>query len=343
MMLPESLSEAEIRINDGVYRLGIGGLHSSESSVAHLADDEYVLIDRDVTSYYPAIIIGQNLHPPQMGKAFQQVYKRIVARRIEAKRVGNKVEADSLKITINGSFGKFGSKWSALFAPQLMIQTTITGQLSLLMLIEALELEGIQVVSANTDGIVIKCRRSDLDFCHEIIRWWERRTGYQTEETEYRALYSRDVNNYIAIKPDGSVKRKGAYADPGMMKNPSNVVCSDAVVAFLRDGTPINKFIRQCDDIRKFVTVRTVQGGALDQQGNYLGKAIRWYYSTEVEGVITYAQPTAKGTYKKVSRTDGARPLMTLPDEFPKDVDYQWYINEARSILVDVGYAKDVI
>lgn len=117
MMLPESLSEAEIRINDGVYRLGIGGLHSSESSVAHLADDEYVLIDRDVTSYYPAIIIGQNLHPPQMGKAFQQVYKRIVARRIEAKRVGNKVEADSLKITINGSFGKFGSKWSGTVCP----------------------------------------------------------------------------------------------------------------------------------------------------------------------------------------------------------------------------------
>jgi hypothetical protein len=32
-------------------------------------------------------------------------------------------------------------------------------------------------------------------------------------------------------------------------------------------------------------------------------------------------------------------PLMDLPDTFPSDVDYDWYITEAESILKEVGYA----
>lgn len=60
------------------------------------------------------------------------------------------------KIQINGTFGKTGSPYSVLFAPTMLIQTTITGQLSLLMLIEWHEIYGIPVISANTDGVVIK-------------------------------------------------------------------------------------------------------------------------------------------------------------------------------------------
>lgn len=63
----------------------------------------------------------------------------------------------TFKIVLNGTFGKLGSKYSFLYSPNLMIQVTITGQLALLMLIEALEAAGISVVSANTDGIVSRC------------------------------------------------------------------------------------------------------------------------------------------------------------------------------------------
>lgn len=378
MILPKELSEAKIKIGEGVYRLGIGGLHSSEKSRFHVAGENYILVDRDVASYYPAIIINQNLHPKQMGFAFQKVYRRIVERRLKAKDEAKlakdeikalekalkgsnsnggpslmeerlaelkaiakeaTVTADSLKITINGSFGKFGSKWSALYAPQLLIQTTITGQLSLLMLIERLERAGIEVVSANTDGIVIKCHRDDVGIMDRVIKGWEDDTAFETEATEYEALYSRDVNNYIAVKPDGSAKRKGVFGPGTIDKNPQNQICADAVVEFLTKKTPLHKTIRECRDITKFVTVRTVAGGAIKGR-TYLGKAIRWYYSNEVEGIITYSKPTAKGTYKKVGRTEGARPLMELPDEFPTDIDYQFYVREARSILEDIGYQK---
>ena len=47
-----------------------------------------------------------------------------------------------------------------------------------------------------------------------IIKEWEFDTRFETEGSEFQALYSRDVNNYIAIKKDGKIKSKGAYAKP---------------------------------------------------------------------------------------------------------------------------------
>jgi DNA polymerase elongation subunit (family B) len=333
---PPALKGATVAIGQGVYRLGIGGLHSSETSQAALADDEHLLVDRDVASYYPSIILRLGLMPKAMGESFLKVYQGIVDRRLLAKRSGDKIIADVLKIVVNGSFGKFGSKWSKLYSPDLLIQTTVTGQLCLLMLIESLESAGIQVVSANTDGIVIRCHKGDLQTMETAVKDWEQATGFDTEETPYRALYSRDVNNYIAIKTDGGVKLKGVYATGALAKNPVNEICNDAAVRWLRDGTSVDKTIRECNDIRKFVTIRSVKGGAL-KDGEYLGKAVRWYYALGVTGTIQY-----KTNGYNVARTDGARPLMDLPAAFPLDIDYDWYVRETLDILAAVGAFNDL-
>jgi len=329
---PDELKNAKVAIGASVYRMGIGGLHSTESSTSHVADEKTLLIDRDVASYYPSIILGSSLAPVHMGEPFLRVYRDIVEQRLAAKHGGDKVKADALKITINGSFGKFGSKWSALYSPDLLIQTTLTGQLALLMLIEALEAAGIAVVSANTDGVVIKCPVNKQDVMDDIVFNWETCTGFNTEATHYRGLYSRDVNNYLAFKLGGGFKAKGAYASAGLSKNPSNEICTDAVVAFLKDGTAIEDTVHACWDISRFVTIRSVKGGAIDQQGHYLGKAVRWYYSTAAQGPIRY-----RLNHYTVARSDGAQALMELPEQFPSDVDFDWYIAEAQTILKDIG------
>jgi hypothetical protein len=329
---PPALAGKTVTVGAGVYRLGIGGLHSSETCQAVEADEEHILVDRDVASYYPSIILRLGLAPRAMGPAFLTAYKTIVERRLAAKAAGDKVTADALKITINGSFGKLGSKWSKLYSPDLLIQTTVTGQLALLMLIEDLEAEGIRVVSANTDGIVIRCHRGDVGAMGEVIQRWEQRTGFDTEETPYRAIYSRDVNNYIAIKPDGRAKLKGAYALESLAKNPVNAVAIDAAVRWLVDGTPPGQTVRACTDTRRFVTLRTVKGGAIDQRGQYLGKTVRWYYARGVAGALRY-----QSNGYTVPRSDGARALMELPAELPADVDHDWYEREALQILADVG------
>ena len=75
---------------------------------------------------------------------------------------------NALKVTVNGSFGKFGSPYSVLYSPDLLVQVTVTGQLSLLMLIQWMESQGISVVSANTDGVVVKCPKSKEELMVKI-------------------------------------------------------------------------------------------------------------------------------------------------------------------------------
>lgn len=366
--MPAELKELKIQIANSVYRMGIGGLHSSEQCAAHVATDEIEIRDIDVESFYPRIILNLGLYPKHLGPAFLKVYNDIVERRIKAKDGAKRIKAvlkqdglnddikvrynkevgvlevisDSLKITINGSFGKLGSKYSVLYAPDLLIQVTVTGQLSLLMLIERMELAGISVVSANTDGIVLKYHKSRKADVDAIIAAWERDTLFKMESTFYSAIYSRDVNNYIAVKYDGDVKTKGAYSSPKkaarrLHKNPTNEICVDAVIALLTKGTPILTTVRSCTNIRKFVSVRTVKGGAV-KDGTFLGKSIRWYYKFGETGEIVYAD-----SGKKVPRSEGATPLMDLPSTFPQDIDYEWYISEAEKMLVAIGHTPKQI
>ncbi|WZB35703.1 DNA polymerase [Enterobacteria phage FtMidnight] len=365
-IMPKELEKLTVTLGNSTYKLGMGGLHSSEKKTAHVATDEILLADNDVESFYPRTILNQRLYPSHLGEAFLIVYEKIVTTRLHAKAMAGKckkegdregakkwkVIADSLKIVINGSFGKLGNKYSAFYAPQLMLQVTITGQLVLLMLIEAVELAGIEVVSGNTDGFISKYPKNRHDDIRAIIEAWEAHTNYKTEETRYKAVYSRDVNSYVAIKADGGdsearflddklgAKTKGAYCERGsalnsiLSKNPEALVCSDAVVKYLVDGTPVDKTIKECKDFRRFVSVKNVRGGG-EKNGKYLGKVVRWYYPKNEAGYIAYV-----GSGNKVGKTDGARPVMDLPPSFPEDIDYDWYIKEATAMLYDCGALK---
>lgn len=380
--LPDELKAEKIRINDGVYTLGIGGLHSNEKCVSHEAGDDYILRDSDVTSYYPAIILALKLFPKQLGKTFLRIYGAIVKDRVAAKKkvaelteqlkgvndpdriakindeiAKQQIAADGGKIMVNGSFGKFGSQYSILYSPPLLIQTTITGQLSLLMLIEAIEDIGIEVISANTDGVVSKIPVWMESEYYEVIREWEEQTGFNMEFTDYKGVYSRDVNSYIAVKTDGKVKTKGAYSLGAISNNPQTEICIEAAIAHITGKGSIIGTIKASKDIRKFITLRTVNGGAMWPaapteeggfrhvprvlDGEYLGKAIRWYYAKGVDWAIHYRKPTASGTHNKVPRTDGARPCMELPDALPHDIDYSWYMRNAYEILEDIGLESD--
>jgi hypothetical protein len=341
-----------VKVGNATYRLGIGGLHSSEQRQTFFTDDKHVLLDRDVASYYPSIILNQRLYPDHIGPEFLNVYKDIVDRRLQAKRDKDKTTAESLKICINGCFGKLGSKWSIFFSPNLLAQVTISGQLSLLMLIEMLEWCGIPVVSANTDGIVIRCPQNRLVDAQTVVEQWEALTGFVTEETRYASIHSRDVNNYVAIGVDGSIKAKGAYVNEMSMKdrnresltkNPNGSICSEAVMKFLQTckqphPVTIEQTIMECKDITKFIYARRVNGGAV-KDGQYIGKIIRWYMRFGEFGCIKYLEANVSGSKNVVSESTGSYPIMDLR-RVPTDIDYAWYIRKAHSILKDMGFYK---
>jgi hypothetical protein len=113
-------------------------------------------------------------------------------------------------------------------------------------------------------------------------------------------------------------------------------VCADAVVEWLTKGIPVEQTIRARDDIRDFVTVVTVQGGGT-WRGKYLGKVVRFIWSKDGDPILYKKPHPTTGNFKKVSKSDGARPVMVLPDELPIDIDYDRYIAEAREILLEIG------
>lgn len=398
--MPPELENLELTIGQSTYKMGVGGLHSQEKKLVAVSNATHQIRMPDVASYYPNLILNSGAWPESMGESFLTEYGIIKDERLVAKDLVKKlknggfegtpeyVEAktddDGGKIMINGTFGKTGSPYSVLFGPKMLIQTTLTGQLSLLMLIEWHELYEIPVVSANTDGIVINCPRDKLYISEYLIKEWEKRTGLEMETDDYVAIYARDVNSYFAIKTPDDIKRKGEYGKSGLVakKNPDVEICADAVAEYLAKDIPIAYTIAACRDIRKFVTITKVAGGGVKLWGEgprknarvmdmapvlqangwfksgkhwqrgltmadaatayatcfqpqgreYLGKVVRWYYGTNSPGPIVYESNgnTVGGSY-------GATPCMTLPDEFPDDIDYAWYIAKAEKMLVDIG------
>lgn len=363
--LPQAIKDIKLRIGFTDYKLGIGGLHSKEHRRSFIADETHMLVDRDVRAYYPWLMLACGVVPEAIGNIFSKVFRNSVVLRDEYKAKSAdakerekkatdpekkrywkeikekfKKRADTYKIINNGTFGKAGSPYSILYSPKLLINTTVTGQLSLLMLIERLELAGFSVISANTDGIVTHVARSRKGQFDAMVLDWEMDCSLSTEEVEYAGVYSRDVNSYIALPADykenldPDIKRKGLFAKAGLQSkhDPTFDVCTTAVINYITDGFDIERTIRMCDDITQFIGVRQVKGGAM-KDGDYIGKLVRWYYSTEERGNSIHAKESGN----RVAGTWGARPCLDLPDGIPEDIDYEWYIREAYARLEDVG------
>ncbi len=340
--LPAAIAALEFKIGNSTYQMGIGGLHSKEKSLAHVTDDFYQMKDLDVESYYPRLILNNGYFPEHLGPIFLQIFGAIVTRRLGAKHRGDKPTADSLKIVINGTYGKLGSVWSIVYGPKLLFHTTIGGQLYLLMLTEALEMNGIHVVSGNTDGIMVKCPRHLLERMGEIVAWWEGITNFKMDGKNYKGLYSRDINNYIAIDENLNVKHKGAYYNPWddpkenpefkLKKNPVTTISIVAVDEFLTKGIPVEQTIYGCKDIRKFIRTQGIKGGAV-KDGDYLGGQVRWYYSTEERG----KEIVRANNGHLVNSSRGGKPAMQLPLTLPDDIDHEWYIARSLKILKEIG------
>jgi len=327
--LPDAISQV-IEFAGAKYKLGIGGLHSQEKRQVVEPGSDEVLGEYDVASMYPSIILGQNLYPEHLGEEFIEVYREIFNERMAAKRTGNKTTADTLKIVLNASYGKFGSKYSFLYSPELLIQTTLSGQLALLRLIEIITHVGAKVVSANTDGVVVLMPRSLKPRVDGVCDQWTKQTTYQLEWTEYRALYSESVNSYVALKPGGGAKTKGLYESGSIRKGYSAQVCNDAVVAYLEHGTPVEDTISAETDIRQFLIMRGVRGGAL-WRGEPLGKVVRWYIGTDGEPI----RYNTNGN--KVAGSDGAVPMMDIVESIPHNLDLDKYVETAKQKLKRLG------
>jgi hypothetical protein len=333
-----------------IFNLGIGGLHTEDAPGIFVTDDKYIIQDLDVASYYPNLIINNNFYPEHLGYDFIKVLKKITAERISAKKTKNKVKADGLKITINSIFGKMGSEHFWLLDAKQMLSTTLSGQMGLLMLVEDLYLNGIQVISTNTDGIVCKIPRELESKYYEVAKNWEKATNLELEYTEYKKYIRRDVNSYITEKADKTTKEKGAFLKEVDLKKAYHMpIVAKALYAYFIKDIPVKQTLENCKDIMEFcISQKSGNKFVMELHGSdkieKLQKTNRFYVSRK-GGFLMKRDPVSN----KLISVRAGRTVGILNDYDPNipfkdyDVDLRFYETEVMKIVDEILPKQDAL
>jgi DNA polymerase elongation subunit (family B) len=343
-----------IHFYDNVYSFMRGGLHTENKPEVFESDDEYEIIDWDVASYYPAIIINSGKYPAHLGKAFLNGYKKMFERRLELKpkaKTDRRIKGivGALKLAVNSVYGKSSDMLSWIYDRQLTMFTTITGELSLMMLIEKYELNDIHVISANTDGVTIKVRKDLIPKMHEINSWWCDATQYILERTDYSKIIFSTVNDYLAIMPDGYVKKKGDFlTDFELHKNKSARIVPIALEQYYVNNIPVKETIMNHKNLYDFCIRKKASRDfhyegvdpVTNNQTTY-NKLIRYYVSNVGEKVYKVKNEDSQSKAVKRSQVEAGEWVCHVCNYLEKDssidnVNYKYYIDKAESMIVKI-------
>jgi hypothetical protein len=316
-----SFKDVNCNINGFQFDFGTGGIHGSVENKLIASDNDYIIEDWDVASYYPNLSIVNELYPEHLGSTFCKIYKDVY----EQRKTYSKGTSENamLKLALNGVYGDSNNKYSPFYDPQYTMSITINGQLLLCMLAEELfKVNELSLVQINTDGLSIKYHRELQPFVHSIMKKWEDLTGLTLESAEYNRMFIRDVNNYIAEYIDGSVKRKGAYEyKMEWHQNHSALIVSKAAEQALLHGTDITEFIHNHDDVMDFMLrTKLPKKYRLNWGEETIQNISRYYVSTEGE-ILHKWMPAAGpvGTYKRANCL-----LDSYYKEILKEVGDEW-------------------
>lgn len=327
-----------VTISDKEYQLGIGGLHSVDKAYQWQSPPGYTLKDADVTSYYPSILLRDKLFPRGYDNNWIDTYRHIYDTRLKAKTEGRKTEANALKIVLNATFGKLGSMFSTFYDPRLLIRVTLTGQLGLLMLIEGFYLQDIEVISANTDGIIVKLNQQDQhNFATECADW-QHRTKFNLEYTNYKKYARRDVNNYTALTTNGKIKNKGIFAPPGIKHDIQAPVIQKIARNYLLYGTEPEDYLEdEMENLNIYdflFSFTAVKGWVVTLNNEILSKSNRWYRSTRPINNQIGKQGGKLGNYIKIPNGENIILMNKVEVEtLPDDLDIDYYIAKAEKLI----------
>lgn len=286
-------------IGDLEFVYGTGGLHASVENRIFFADDEWMIYDMDVTSLYPSIAIEHGHYPEHLGPRFVEVYRDLRTQRMGYKK--GTAENAMLKLALNGVYGKSNDKFSIFYDPLFTMKITLGGQMMLSLLAERLYYQGFEIIQCNTDGVSIRMKRSEKFGVDLICKQWEQQTKLTLEYVEYSMMVIRDVNNYLALKTNGEVKRKGAYEyDKEWHQDSSASIIAKAAERHLVWGEDIEQTIRTWPDKMDFMIRAKVPRSSkliyVDDEGRQrqVENIVRYYISTE-GGTLLKVMPPLKG------------------------------------------------
>jgi len=363
LFMNEEFKES-INFYGNVYSFMQGGLHTENKPKVFEADEDHLIIDWDVSSYYPATIINNGRYPAHLGKEFLKGYRKMFERRLELKplaKTDKKIKGivGALKLAVNSVYGKSSDMTNWIYDRELTMFTTITGELSLMMLIEEYELKDIRVISANTDGVTIKIHKDDLNKMFKINEAWCTATGYELERADYKKIIFSTVNDYIAVKTDGEVKKKGDFlTDFELHKNKSGRVIPIALEKYFLDGIPVEETIRNHRNIYDFCIRQKAtrdfhyEGysdieGSSNRHTTVYNKLIRYYVANKGEKILKIKNEECQTNAAAVSQIEAGEWLCKVCNYLPRetsvlqaDINYDYYIEKAENMVFKIKVGK---
>jgi len=327
-------------IDGFTFVFGLGGIHGSVESEVIESDDDHIIVDLDVTSYYPNLAIVNGFHPAHLGKTFVTIYKHLFEQRKQYPK--KSAESAMLKLALNGVYGDSNNQFSVFYDPLYTMTITLNGQLLLCLLAEGLmHIPGLRLIQVNTDGLTVRVPRANKWLVDVARAAWQTRTGLNLEEAIYKRVFIRDVNNYIGQYEDGSVKRKGAYEyDMEWHQNAGGLVIAKVAEKVLVEGAPIRQTVQQWPDIMDFMLRTKVPRSSYLQWGDgRVQNTSRYYIAQGGKPLFKWMPPLKDKTeWRKIGVESGWGVQVcndikdaTLP------VEFEYYIREVEKLCLGLA------
>ena len=316
---------------------GIGGLHSARKK--YKAKD--FIVNSDVSSFYPAIMIEYNLLSRNVLNP--EKFKEIRDTRINLKKLKNPIEK-SLKIVLNGTFGASKDINNELYDPRQGMAICVNGQLLLLDLIEKVELEfgdNAEFIQGNTDGIMFKFNsQEDVDRYLDICNEWCSRTKMELEHDFIKSIVQKDVNNYIFVKDNGEIKSKGAYVKKLSLLDNDLPIVNKALVEKLVNDVDIEDTVNNATnliDFQKCIKITGKYDYALRGEDRVQLKVLRGFASKRASDLPVMKVKFGRNP-EKIANTPDRMFIDNdniLDKPIPDYLDRKWYIDLAKKRLDD--------
>lgn len=325
------------------FKFSLGGLHGYTQPGFWESDDEYEIWSVDVASYYPAMVLKHLFCPGHLKpKIFFKAYQGIKDERMAAKASGDKLKDATLKLSINGSYGMFGNRFSWLFDHKVRLQICVNGQLFLAMLIEKLFKEGIQLIDANTDGVYVRVHKDKQARFREIVKEWETVTRMEMEFTKFEKMWFLNTADYFGTymsKGKLAVKEKGMFQSKVQLgKGMEFPIIANAIKKHFLEGVPIEWTIKSCDDILQFCSYKKLKGGTECWHNSHKIQRINRFYATKT-GAYIYRKSRDEKTGKwSMTHLLKESPVIIYNkfDNLPvskRNINYGFYQHAARDAV----------
>lgn len=190
-----------------------------------------------------------------------------------------------------------------------------------------------------------------MSLIDEVAHGWEKDWRFTLEKTVANNLIQKDVNNYVFKDEDGKIKVKGAYVtkfDDGNEQN-TLAILAKAVVNYFLDGVDIRTTICNPDNLATDYQMIKKLGGMYDtptwkrEYGDEIVQKVnRIFPSTDSKNGGLYKHKKSKelgildkveGTPEHVLIYNGDIRDKTIGEL--EDIDYEWYVAEAKKRVED--------